>query len=99
MHFFFDVCTRKTFETQTSHLDLTKQSIMNKSSSCLSQKCTFLFPSKVGAKRAGLHPGFASHGALFLGQEQEHLCGGFDHYDSLSGDLAEFQVKVISALL
>ena len=55
--------------------------------------------SSVGAKRAGLHPGFASHGALFLGQEQEHLCGGFDHYDSLSGDLAEFQVKVISALL
>ncbi len=39
-------------------------------------------------------PRFPGDGILILGQEQETLCGGFDDYDSLSGDLSDFNVRI-----
>ena len=39
-------------------------------------------------------PWFPRQGIFILGQEQEDLCGGFDNYDSLSADVAMFQVKM-----
>lgn len=44
------------------------------------------------------HPIFPGHGVLVLGQEQERICGGFDDYDSLSADISEFQVCLLSSL-
>ena len=41
-----------------------------------------------------LHPTFPGDGILFLGQEQETVCGGFDDFDSLSADVSEFQASL-----
>ena len=47
-----------------------------------------------GPEGTPLHPTFPGDGILFLGQEQETICGGFDDYDSLSADVSEFQASV-----
>ena len=41
-----------------------------------------------------LHPVFPGNGQLILGQEQEKPCGGFDDTDSLSADIARFEVMI-----
>lgn len=48
---------------------------------------------KVTAGTTRSHPVFPPRGMLILGQEQEEICGGFDDYDSLSGDLSELHVS------
>ena len=50
--------------------------------------------SDEGPEETLLHPTFPGDGILFLGQEQETICGGFDDYDSLSADVSEFQASV-----
>ena len=40
------------------------------------------------------HPVFPGNGQLILGQEQEKPCGGFDDTDSLSADVARFEVMI-----
>ena len=44
-------------------------------------------------KESPLHPTFPGDGILFLGQEQETVCGGFGDFDSLSADVSEFQAS------
>ena len=39
------------------------------------------------------HPTFPGNGQLFLGQEQEKPCAGFDDTDSLSADISKFEVR------
>ena len=39
------------------------------------------------------HPTFPGNGQLFLGQEQEKPCGGFDDTDSLSADISKFEAS------
>ena len=38
-------------------------------------------------------PWFPNQGIVFLGQEQESLCDGFDNYDSLSANVSQFQAS------
>ena len=44
-------------------------------------------------------PWFPNQGIVYLGQEQESLCGGFDNYDSLSANVSQFQASKFFLML